>query len=52
MEEFRSIMVNQMETTAAEELAAKINTRKLEASNDRLIAHIKGMNNSTYNLDD
>nr|XP_021200157.2 dynein regulatory complex protein 10 isoform X1 [Helicoverpa armigera] len=40
-EHFRELMVKQMETTAAEELSAKINTRKLESSNERLIANIK-----------
>ncbi|XP_026738721.1 dynein regulatory complex protein 10-like [Trichoplusia ni] len=41
LERFRDLMVWQMETTAAEELAAKINTRKLEASNEQLILRIK-----------
>ncbi|XP_046965985.1 dynein regulatory complex protein 10-like isoform X1 [Vanessa cardui] len=41
LEHFRELMVRQMETTAAEELAAKFNTRKLEASNDNLLAKIK-----------
>uniref|UniRef100_A0A2H1V0I2 Dynein regulatory complex protein 10 n=1 Tax=Spodoptera frugiperda TaxID=7108 RepID=A0A2H1V0I2_SPOFR len=41
LEHFRDIMVRQMETTAAEELSAKISTKKLEASNESLIAHIK-----------
>ncbi|CAH0715359.1 unnamed protein product, partial [Brenthis ino] len=41
LEHFRQLMVRQMETTAAEELAAKIKTRKLEASNEKLIAKIK-----------
>ncbi|KAM3965362.1 dynein regulatory complex protein 10 [Aphomia sociella] len=40
-EHFREHMVTQMTMTAAEELAAKINTRKLEASNKRLIEKIK-----------
>ncbi|KAJ8722235.1 hypothetical protein PYW08_004637 [Mythimna loreyi] len=40
MEHFRDLMVKQMETTAAEELSAKINTRKLEASNNHLLARI------------
>ncbi|XP_052753336.1 dynein regulatory complex protein 10-like [Galleria mellonella] len=40
-EHFRDLMVTQMNTTAAEELAAKINTRKLEASNEKLIGKIK-----------
>lgn len=35
-------MVRQMETTAAEELTTKINTRKLEASNQKLLSKIKG----------
>lgn len=42
LEHFRDLMVRQMETTAAEELEAKINMRKLEASNEKLIAKIKG----------
>ncbi|KAJ8731206.1 hypothetical protein PYW07_004370 [Mythimna separata] len=41
MERFRELMVKQMETTAAEELSAKINTRKLEASNQHLLARIE-----------
>ncbi|XP_047533482.1 dynein regulatory complex protein 10-like [Vanessa atalanta] len=41
LEHFRELMIRQMETTAAEELAAKFNTRKLEASNDNLLAKIK-----------
>ncbi|KAJ0176474.1 hypothetical protein K1T71_007653 [Dendrolimus kikuchii] len=41
MEHFRELMVRQMETTAAEELADKINTRKLEAVNNALIEKIK-----------
>ncbi|XP_053609800.1 dynein regulatory complex protein 10 isoform X2 [Plodia interpunctella] len=40
LEQFRELMVIQMSTTAADELAAKINTRKLEASNEKLIEHI------------
>ncbi|XP_072949440.1 dynein regulatory complex protein 10-like [Epargyreus clarus] len=40
-EHFRELMVKQMATTAAEELAAKINTRKLQASNEKLISKIK-----------
>ncbi|XP_045498644.1 dynein regulatory complex protein 10-like isoform X1 [Colias croceus] len=39
-EKFRDLMVQQMETTAAEELAAKLNTRKLEGSNQKLIEKI------------
>lgn len=42
LEKFRELMMRQMETTAAEELAAKINTRKLEASNQKLLSKIKG----------
>lgn len=42
LEKFRELMVRQMETSAAEELAAKINTRKLEASNQKLLSKIKG----------
>lgn len=45
LEHFRNLMVRQMETTAAEELEAKINMRKLEASNEKLIAKIKGISN-------
>ncbi|CAH1638348.1 unnamed protein product [Spodoptera littoralis] len=41
LEHFRDLMVRQMEATAAEELSAKISTKKLEASNESLIAHIK-----------
>ncbi|CAH2095989.1 unnamed protein product [Euphydryas editha] len=41
LEKFRELMVRQMETTAAEELSAKINTRKLEASNQKLLEKIK-----------
>ncbi|XP_075977989.1 dynein regulatory complex protein 10-like [Anticarsia gemmatalis] len=40
LEQFRDLMVRQMETTAAEELLVKINTRKLEASNNSLISLI------------
>lgn len=36
-------MVRQMEKTAAEELANKINTRKLESVNNALIDKIKGI---------
>ncbi|CAH2048761.1 unnamed protein product, partial [Iphiclides podalirius] len=39
-ENFRDLMVKQMETTAAEELAMKLKTRKLEASNEKLIEKI------------
>ncbi|XP_004927371.1 dynein regulatory complex protein 10 [Bombyx mori] len=41
MEQFKELMVRQMETTAAEELAAKISTRKLEASNKNLLHKIE-----------
>ncbi|XP_047503935.1 dynein regulatory complex protein 10-like isoform X1 [Pieris napi] len=41
LEHFRDLMIKQMDTTAAEELAAKLNTRKLEGSNERLIEKIK-----------
>ncbi|XP_060803418.1 dynein regulatory complex protein 10-like [Amyelois transitella] len=40
LEQFRELMIIQMSTTAADELAAKISTRKLEGSNERLIGHI------------
>ncbi|CAK1580502.1 unnamed protein product [Parnassius mnemosyne] len=40
-ESFRDLMIKQMETTAAEELAIKIKTRKLEASNEKLIQKIE-----------
>ncbi|CAK1551255.1 unnamed protein product [Leptosia nina] len=40
-EQFRDLMVKQMDTTAADELAAKLNTRKLEGSNERLIEKIQ-----------
>lgn len=43
MERFRELMIKQMETTAAEELSAKIDTKKLEASNEHLKERIKGM---------
>ncbi|XP_022813977.1 IQ domain-containing protein D-like [Spodoptera litura] len=46
LEQFRDLMVRQMETTAAEELSAKISTKKLEASNESLIAHIKEYSNT------
>ncbi|CAH0398226.1 unnamed protein product [Chilo suppressalis] len=41
LQQFRELMIRQLHTTAAEELATKINTRKLEASNEKLIAKIK-----------
>lgn len=44
MEQFKELMVRQMEMTAAEELAAKISTRKLEASNKNLLHKIEGIN--------
>ncbi|XP_059052189.1 dynein regulatory complex protein 10-like [Achroia grisella] len=40
-EHFRDLMVTQMNRTAAEELADKISTRKLEASNEKLLGKIK-----------
>ncbi|XP_068633684.1 dynein regulatory complex protein 10 [Battus philenor] len=40
LENFRDLMIKQMETTAAEELAMKLKTRKLEASNEKLIENI------------
>ncbi|CAG5045262.1 unnamed protein product [Parnassius apollo] len=40
-ENFRDLMIKQMETTAAEELAIKIKTKKLEASNNKLIQKIE-----------
>ncbi|XP_063825747.1 dynein regulatory complex protein 10-like [Ostrinia nubilalis] len=40
-EQFRELMVRQLHMTAAEELATKISTRKLEASNEKLIDKIK-----------
>ncbi|KAF9423888.1 hypothetical protein HW555_000946 [Spodoptera exigua] len=46
LEHFRDLMVRQMETTAAEELYAKISTKKLETSNERLEAHIKEYSNT------
>lgn len=42
LEQFRDIMITQMETTAAEELAAKIKTRKLEENNKKYIEKING----------
>lgn len=42
LEQFRELMIRQMDTTAAEELAAKLNTRKLENSNEKLLQKIKG----------
>ncbi|KAG6444556.1 dynein regulatory complex protein 10 [Manduca sexta] len=36
LEQFKGLMIRQMEMTAAEELTAKINTRKLENSNKNL----------------
>ncbi|OWR50654.1 hypothetical protein KGM_207855 [Danaus plexippus plexippus] len=41
LEQFRELMIRQMDTTAAEELAAKLNTRKLENSNEKLLQKIK-----------
>ncbi|XP_063536037.1 dynein regulatory complex protein 10-like [Cydia strobilella] len=41
LEQFRELMVRQLSTTAAEELAAKFKTKKLEAQNAKLIANIK-----------
>ncbi|XP_045772440.1 dynein regulatory complex protein 10-like [Maniola jurtina] len=41
LEHFRDLMVRQMNTSAAEELTEKLNTRKLEASNEKLIAKIR-----------
>ncbi|KAL4716693.1 hypothetical protein ACJJTC_004812 [Scirpophaga incertulas] len=41
LEQFRELMVRQLHTTAAEELAAKFHTRKLEASNEKLLLQIK-----------
>ncbi|KAL0882959.1 hypothetical protein ABMA27_016452 [Loxostege sticticalis] len=40
-EHFRDLTVRQMHMTAAEELATKIKTRKLEGSNEKLIEKIK-----------
>ncbi|XP_013145357.1 PREDICTED: uncharacterized protein LOC106108648 [Papilio polytes] len=40
LENFRELMVKQMETTAAEELSMKLKTRKLEASNVKLTKKI------------
>ncbi|KOB79012.1 Uncharacterized protein OBRU01_00344 [Operophtera brumata] len=42
MEQFREIMMDQMSTSAAEELAIKFKTRKLEALNAKLIQKIAG----------
>ncbi|XP_061716403.1 dynein regulatory complex protein 10-like isoform X1 [Cydia pomonella] len=41
LEQFRDLMVRQLSTTAAEELAAKFKTKKLEAQNVKLITNIK-----------
>ncbi|XP_063624771.1 dynein regulatory complex protein 10-like [Cydia splendana] len=41
LEEFRDLMVIQMKTTAADELAAIINTRKLEKSNNESLEKIR-----------
>ncbi|XP_063624215.1 dynein regulatory complex protein 10-like [Cydia splendana] len=41
LEQFRDLMVRQLSTTAAEELATKLKTKKLEAQNAKLIANIK-----------
>lgn len=42
LEQFRDLMIRQMETTAADELMAKITTRKLESTNKTLIEDIEG----------
>ncbi|CAB3227188.1 unnamed protein product [Arctia plantaginis] len=41
LEQFRDLMIRQMETTAADELMSKINTRKLETTNKKLIEDIE-----------
>ncbi|XP_047991099.1 dynein regulatory complex protein 10-like isoform X1 [Leguminivora glycinivorella] len=41
LEQFRDLMVRQLSTTAAEELATKLKTKKLEAQNAKLIKSIK-----------
>ncbi|VVC91268.1 unnamed protein product [Leptidea sinapis] len=41
LENFRDMMVKQMEMTAAEELEMKMHTRKLEASNGKLLEKIQ-----------
>lgn len=43
MEQFRELMIRQMEMTAADELLAKLNTKKLETANENLIKSIQGM---------
>lgn len=47
LERFRELMVRQLESSAAEQLAARISTRKLEASNERLIEKIRGICTNT-----
>lgn len=41
-EKFRELMVIQMNMTAAEELTVKLETKKLEHSNDKLLKKIQG----------
>ncbi|XP_041979274.1 dynein regulatory complex protein 10-like isoform X2 [Aricia agestis] len=41
LERFRELMIKQMEITAEEELTTKISTRKLQASNEKLMKKIK-----------
>ncbi|XP_063383780.1 uncharacterized protein LOC134670048 [Cydia fagiglandana] len=41
LEQFRDLVVRQLSTTAAEEISAKLKTKKLEAQNAKLIANIK-----------
>lgn len=41
-EKFRELMVIQMNMTAAEELTIKLDTRKLELSNNKLLEKIQG----------
>lgn len=41
-EKFRELMVIQMNMTAAEELTIKLDTRKLEVSNEKLLEKIQG----------
>lgn len=43
LEKFRDLMVKQMSITAAEDLEAKLMTRKLEVSNAKLKAKMAGM---------
>lgn len=40
--QFRELMLRQMSSTASDQLAAKFKTRKVEESNAKLIADIKG----------